>query len=213
MAPPESDQPKPLPIVKDSHGNRLCDKLKEDGNRCTRRAGSGTDHRGYGRCNTHGGASPDGIMEAARQRVGEMSGFYGLPKNVHPGDVLLAETRRTAGHVEFLQHLINRWENEDEAAGPSDALEAWLRIYHMERAHLIRTSKMAIDAGVQERMVSLAEKQGAMVADVIDRILTELQLSDRQKALIPMVVPAALRSLTAGVPNHQVIELEESWKK
>ena len=198
----------PAQRVKSGKPKKLCGQSKFDGNTCTRVAGAGTDHPGYGWCSSHGGRSEDGIRLATHERARELGEFYGLPKDVHPGDVLLIETRRTAGHVEFLRDLIGKLENEDAEAGPSEVLKEWLGIYHFERTHLTKTAKMALDAGVQERMVSLAEAQGAMVADAIERILTQLQLTDQQRRLVPLVVPTILRQMRTGQPNPMVLELE-----
>lgn len=198
----------PAQRIKSGKTKKLCDRPKDDGNSCTRAAGAGTDHPGYGWCSSHGGRSEDGVRAATHERARELGEFYGLPKNVHPGDVLLIETRRTAGHVDFLRELIGQLEGQEAATGPSDVLKEWLGIYHFERTHLTKTAKMALDAGVQERMVSLAEAQGAMVADAIERILTQLQLTDDQRKLVPLIVPTVLRQMKTGQPNPMVLELE-----
>lgn len=67
-----------------------------------------------------------------------------------------------------------------------------------ERDRCARFAKLALDAGIAERQVRLAEQQGAMVADVIDRVLAALGLSDEQRALVPTIVPRELRAVTAG---------------
>ena len=74
-----------------------------------------------------------------------------------------------------------------------------LAVYEAEWAdRLGRLCKLALDAGIAERTVRLAEAQGAMVADVIDRVLAGLGLSDEQRALVPTIVPRELRAVTAG---------------
>ena len=45
--------------------------------------------------------------------------------------------------------------------------------------------------------MKLAEQQGILVAAVVRRILTRLNLTDDQLALVPTVVPEELRTLTA----------------
>jgi hypothetical protein len=54
-------------------------------------------------------------------------------------------------------------------------------------------TKAAISAGIEERRVKLAEAQGALLNDVIRRILARLDLTGEQSALLPVVVPEELR--------------------
>jgi hypothetical protein len=61
-----------------------------------------------------------------------------------------------------------------------------------------RWAKTALDAGVAERSIHLAERQGAMVAAVLERIFDDLALDERQRRLVPTVVPRHLRALTDG---------------
>jgi hypothetical protein len=55
----------------------------------------------------------------------------------------------------------------------------------------------AIRAGIEERRVRLAEQQGALVADVIRKILGDLELTPEQAAKAGEVVPIRLRSLAS----------------
>jgi hypothetical protein len=63
---------------------------------------------------------------------------------------------------------------------------------------LAKYAAAALKAGVEERRVKLAEDQGALVARVIRSILDQLNLTSDQQALVPEVVPAQLRLLTAA---------------
>ncbi|MER5420347.1 hypothetical protein [Streptosporangium roseum] len=77
------------------------------------------------------------------------------------------------------------------------APHVWLSLYQAERKHLTDVCKAAIAAGIAERQVRLAEQQGAIVVDVIRRILDRLDLTQAQSALIPSVVPEELRRAAA----------------
>lgn len=81
----------------------------------------------------------------------------------------------------------------------TDARE-WLFLYREERAHLARVSKMCIDAGVAQRLVTIAEDQGRILASAIRAVLTALNLSTEQAALVPQVVPPILRAVAANQP-------------
>ena len=138
--------------------------------------------------------------------------FYGSPIETSPIEALLDEVSRTAGHVAWLGQRIAQFdvplteEVDDNTgkvkvirpAGMPPEVEGWIRIYQSERTQLIKASKMALDAGVNERLVQIAEHQGAKLADAVETILLRLNLSAAQQALVPQVVPNVLRQLMAG---------------
>lgn len=80
----------------------------------------------------------------------------------------------------------------------------WLLLYRAEREHAVKVAKMAIDAGIAERMVSIAEDQGRMLALAVRQVLDALSLTPQQVQLVPKVVPAILRSVSANTPLPQL---------
>ena len=54
-------------------------------------------------------------------------------------------------------------------------------------------------AGLMEREVQIAEKQGLMIAAVVRGILGKLNLSPEQEALVGVVVPQELRMINGPV--------------
>ena len=64
-----------------------------------------------------------------------------------------------------------------------------------------RQAKAAIEAGLSERMVTLAERQGEMVARMVNAVLgsPELELSEDQMALGRLLMAQQLREL--GMPD------------
>lgn len=81
----------------------------------------------------------------------------------------------------------------------TDARE-WLFLYREERGHLARVSKMCIDAGVAQRLVSIAEDQGRILAAAIRAVLQALDLTPEQASLVPKVVPPILRAVATDTP-------------
>ncbi|WP_024817085.1 hypothetical protein [Arthrobacter sp. 31Y] len=77
-------------------------------------------------------------------------------------------------------------------------INIWYQLYLKEREHLAKVCALALKAGIEERKVKLAESQGALVADVIRRILAALNLSPAQQAMVPEIVPQQLRLLAGG---------------
>jgi sulfite reductase beta subunit-like hemoprotein len=68
-----------------------------------------------------------------------------------------------------------------------------------ERDRCARFAELAIRAGIAERQVRLAEKEGAMIASVLRAVLADprLALSDAQRAAVPEVARAHLQLLPA----------------
>lgn len=167
-------------------------------------------------CRYHGGAAPrvkakaaERLIDAAVARAAET---YGLPVTTTPDQALLDEVHRTAGHIAWLRAKIadvsdddlvwgrtrDKTGGEDRGITHEAKPNAWLELYHRERAHLVRVCAEAIKAGIEERRVRLAEAQGALVADVIRAILTDLDLTPEQTAKAGEVVPMRLRAVAAS---------------
>lgn len=195
----------------------LCGGKKRDrkrggnGEPCRRPAGWGTPHAGIGRCKLHGGSTRDHIkhaaVEAAKQAVAKLN----LRREVNPHVALLDEVYRAAGVVAWLDEKVRSLQEADMVWGVAEQVEktagefpgvdttstadlnVWVKWWQQERAQLAKVAKMALDAGVEERRVKLAEQQGALLADVIRRILSDLELTPEQQQKVPTVVPRHLR--------------------
>lgn len=100
-------------------------------------------------------------------------------------------------------------DNKTGISSFTDARE-WLYLYREERGHLARTAKMCIDAGVAQRLVSLAEDQGRILATAIRAILGALSLTPEQQALIPYIVPPVLRAVAHDQPVPNINTLLEN---
>jgi hypothetical protein len=179
-----------------------------------RKSGRGPCHghhlvAGTDKCRMHlGKQAADVIAEAAARKAVET---YGLPRDISPTDALLEEVRYSAGHVAWLRAKVAELEaadlvwgvtekaekNATEFAGTdvtqSASVNTWLELYFRERKHLLDLTKTAISVGIEERRVKLAEAQGALMNDVIRRILARLSLTPDQSVLLPVVVPEELR--------------------
>lgn len=163
---------------------------------------------------------------AARQAVVT----YGLPQDVSPTEALLQEIHATAGHVAWLRDLVGSLETSALVWGPASETEfalpaattddapaevgsasrrevvsragvnVWLRLYQAERKHLVEVSAEAIRCGIEERRVKLAESQGALIADLIKRLLDDptLGLSTEQRQLGRRIASNHLRALAGA---------------
>jgi hypothetical protein len=76
-----------------------------------------------------------------------------------------------------------------------------MRLWNEERDRVARISKAALDAGVSERRIQLAERYGEAISHLIQGILGDLALTRRQQAEVPGVVRRHLVALDAGQPS------------
>lgn len=135
---------------------------------------------------------------------------FSLP--VEPAEAMLAMVREAAGNVAVLRSLVATLSRDSVSLG-TDALavnlgsekepnkavpHVWVTMYDAERERLVRWAKLCRDAGVEERLVVIAEQQGEAVVNLMDAVLARLDLSDAQRELIPAAVSGAIGELTAG---------------
>lgn len=204
-----------------SNGNRRCQRRSKnrEGAQC-----GATAMRGQNVCHYHGGASPKARAKAqerlAEERARGLMATYGRKIDTTATEALLDEVQWTAGHVAWLRERVQEIESEAagtdgtnplvwgvtrEKSGGQDfgtteeaAPNIWLKLYQTERAHLVKVCSEAIKAGIEERRIRLAEKQGELVAHAIRAILNDLNLSTEQQARVPDIVPRHLRALASA---------------
>src|SRR5690606_18581928 len=143
--------------------------------------------------------------------------------NVTPEQALLEEVRRSVAMVRFLEEAIAKWQFDSDA-GPQDGLgglptlvdetsrgnatftdeREWLLLYRQEREHAVEVARMAIDAGIAQRLVTIAEDQGRTLALAIRQVLDALSLTPEQVAMVPRIVPPILRQVASGQGTPQL---------
>ena len=142
---------------------------------------------------------------------------YGSPVEVDPGQALLEEVHRTAGHVAWLASVVADLDRDAVVWGVVEETDkpitdsgggtevkrkavpnAWITLYQQERQHLARVSKAAIDAGVSERVVAVYEQIAGSYVTVLERVLDALDLDAGQRARAAEVAQRELRALAGG---------------
>lgn len=84
-------------------------------------------------------------------------------------------------------------------------ISAWLDLYLRERTHLTRIAAIAIKAGLEERKIEQAERQGTQMRVVLTAVFSELQLTPAQMQRVPEVLSGVLSRFTGGgVINGQL---------
>lgn len=179
-----------------------CSAKTHSGKKCAKPAGWGTDHVGNGPCKYHGGGFPAVRRQAAKPALDMLVGYDVGP--VDPWDALLMCVRITASEVAYYSLQIGQLEErqiiESMIWGPNEIKQAniWMRLRSKAVSDLARYSKMAIDAGVAERQVHLAEQMGDVLARLVDGVISDLRLTKEQQQNVPGIVRRHLALVAGG---------------
>lgn len=111
---------------------------------------------------------------------------YGRKLAVNPYTALLDEVQWRAGHVAWVRDRLQGMDPDelwvtDDRGNLRDS--PTLKRYDKERELLDRACKLAIDAGIAERYVQLAELQGATLYRLLNRALDEVGVTAQQRQL------------------------------
>lgn len=122
---------------------------------------------------------------------------YAGELQVSPWDAMLAEVRRSAYRVEWIQARVQR-EADEEAAllaqehdwdaikfavargSQSRELREWIKLEREERAHGAAVARGAVSAGLSERYIESVQAEARMIANVLQRALQAAELSPEQ---------------------------------
>jgi hypothetical protein len=189
------------------HDSRHCGANKRQGEgTCTRPAGWGTPHPGYGPCKLHGGSSSsvDGIV--VDQQVRRLLADLGVSEPVaNP----LLELQRLAGEIiafkDALRSMVERL-NSVRYDGPiGEQIRGEIVVYERALDRSARVLRDITALRIDERLVEIQsrvnEAQGYAVAGTIRAILDDLELTPQQQAHVGEVVPRRLRELSADAPG------------
>lgn len=184
-------------------GTRRCIAKRSDGQPCRRWA-----IKGGATCTSHGGAAPQVRAKAA---VRAEIDWWGLgDTTVDPGETLLrllsqavARAEKYAAQVaaQVEEHglydaLVGDRLIQDPDSGRVTKIDEYVRamalIEAQERDRAARFAKMAIEAGLAERQVRLAERQGALIEQVLVAAFEHLGLTVEQRRAAPAAIREAL---------------------
>lgn len=172
---------------------------------CSSPAGSGTSHPGVGRCRKHGGETPEGRREGAWV----VAHAFARALDVTPWEGLLLAVKIAAGRVAFCEAKLSTAYSDRQLEPPGDDagvagrvgedgqnLHYWVKQAELWHDKLARVSKLAIDAGVAERLVRQLELEAQLMLRATSLTFDELGLSDdvRERAL--------------GIMSRKLLELE-----
>lgn len=175
-------------------------------------------------CRMHGGSSPQARAAAARrvqeEKAAKAAQRLAQPIETDPSQALLDLVSSAAGEVAYWRARVDEIQHRDEkrlTSGLTKITEGKdrggvttlrtvetiaaieYRMWTAAQDRLAQYATAALRAGVEERRVRIAEDQGALVAQVIRRILDRLDLSEWQAEMVGSIVPEELRALSQAV--------------
>lgn len=154
----------------EQHRRRECAKNRRDKTRCHGAAIAGLDA-----CRIHAGektakAKARGQANLMRAAFAEIA----TTEYVDPGDVLLWAVTVSSRQVAWLRSLIHDRMQAKKTDIDTDELAILVRLEQDERQSLTRAAKMALDAGIAERHVRIAERTAEQLVAVLRGVVTEL---------------------------------------
>ncbi len=155
-------------------------------------------------CRKHGGNNPH-IKRKAKQRlaqqtVGAMLAKQGIELDaVDPLEILLEQLGMASGAAHAYGAMVRDLEGVTMASKFGLEPHVLIAMWNEERDRASRLAKMALDAGVDERQVRLAERQGALLHKVFILMLEDrmLGLTLEQRETGKKIAARHLRALGA----------------
>lgn len=141
----------------------------------------------------------------------------GSPVTVDPHEAIVHAIAITAGEVAYCDAQISRLSEDELFERPlettfaelpmsgqvievtekrdAEVLSRWVQLRDNALERLVRFSKIALDAGVEERRVRVAEQVADVIAPLFQNLADDLQLSRAQRDRLPDVIGARMRQL------------------
>lgn len=169
---------------------------------------------GLPRCKAHAGVdihSDAAHLLAVEQRKNPLAGD---PMDIGPAEALLWRVRVLAGEVARLDDLIAGLERDElvwgtvseETSQTADGeftrttqaarLNVWIQLRAQRESVLQSACEAALRANIEERLVRLAEQQGAAIHRLLLLVLGDFGI-EQTDPRIAVILPARLRELTA----------------
>lgn len=144
--------------------------------------------------------------------------FMGTPVDVDPHDAIVHAIRVTAGEVRYCDEQIRRLSEDElferpletsiqqlpsgqwvqiEEKRTGEVISRWVTLRDEALANLVRYSKWAIEVGIDERRVRVAERVADVIAPLLSDLAIDLNLTDEQRRRLPAVIDKRLRVLEA----------------
>jgi hypothetical protein len=144
----------------------------QGGGPCRQRKGLRTDHPGTGSCWLHGGRSPNGKSHAQIEAATNALALLGIPDVAKPIEVLFEQVRIAAWRERGLRAMVQQRDALFGADHAGDGREDVVSAMH-DRAikRAAEVASMAVSAGLDERLVRIAEREAEIVLRAVGAAL------------------------------------------
>lgn len=170
-----------------------CGARKRNGKPCKREAGWGTSHPGRGKCKLHGGASKSHRDKAVRDEVNGMA----RPISVSPASALETVLHLAAGQLAYATWKVGEL-TDDELVG-SDGYHEWFRLQRLAMSDVAKFAKISADAGIDERLALVAERRTEQMAQFLDGVMSQLNLTGEQRKLVGPAIRKTMATIEGQV--------------
>lgn len=140
----------------------------------------------------------------------------GSPLDVDPHEAILHAIRVTAGEVAYCEAQITRLSEDELFERPAETVLAqlpsgrwtvieekrdpevvsrWVQMRQAAVERMVKYSKTAIDVGIDERRVKVAERTADVLVPLLHNLADDLVLTDEQRAKLPAIIGTRLRQL------------------
>jgi P27 family predicted phage terminase small subunit len=208
----------PNPSQEGQNRGRWCDEHRRW--ECTRGKKSNPGHchspsvLGYTACRMHVGKRLDDDPQHILAIEQQANPLRGQPLDIGPAEALLWRVRVLAGEVSRLDEMIAGLERDELVYGitreestetPDGVLtrtvsesrvNTWVLLRHQRETMLATACEAALRANIEERLVRLAEQQGAVIHRLLLTVLGDFGIG-ADDPRIAQVVPRRLRELSA----------------
>lgn len=183
---------------------------------CDKRAGWGTDHEGVGPCKRHERMVDDERAggDGYRGRTGAWVMAHGFARalEVSPWQGLITAVHIAAGRVDYIEKKLGEAQR-DEDLMPDGELAWWVRQAETWHERLARMSKMAIDAGVAERLVKQVELESDLMLAATRQTLMAMGLGELEvERALGMMAKNLLELESSAVQTLEVLDVDTKRK-
>lgn len=131
--------------------------------------------------------------------------FFGIATNIHPHEAIMKAISITHGEVLYCDAQIARLHEDELFERPlhttiadmpdgsttmiterrdAETVSRWVSFRQNAVDRLARYSKMALDIGIEEAQLHLAEREADMVTRYFDAVMNDINLSPDQRRLL-----------------------------